>query len=318
MILIGASAIAPLALAQQKKVWRIGFLWEVEPSKDIARLDAFKKGMSELGFVEQRDYVVEERSARADLSQLPALAAELAALKVDVIMTAGTPSALAANKAAGSIPVVTATAGDPVGSGLAGSLARPGGKVTGLTNISSELVVKRMDLLREVMPRIQRVGLFYDPGNSLDMLTLARFEEYCVKLNLQPVRAPARNRDEIAGAFAVLIRNRAQAVIVPPTNTNHSSRELIVQTAAKQRLPCIVGRADYAEAGGLISYAPDIPDLHRRSAAYVEKILKGAKPGDLPIEQPTKFEFVVNMKTAKALGIKIPQSVLLQATKVIE
>ena len=243
---------------------------------------------------------------------------ELVALKVDVILAAGTPATLAAKKVTGDIPIVVATAGDPVGSGFAATLARPGGNVTGLTNISSELVTKRLDLLRELMPKVQRVGLLYDPNNPLDTLSLARFVAYCDKLKLQAVRAPMRRVDEIEEAFATLTRNKAQGVIVSPAATNNAARAIIAQYALKHRLPAIVGRADYAEAGGLISYAPDIPDLHRRSAAYVDKIFKGAKPGDLPIEQPTKFEFVGNMKTAKALGLKIPDSILVQATKVIE
>lgn len=319
IVALGAGALAPrCAFAQQKKVWRIGFLWEIDPSADIPRLAALKTGMSELGYVEGRDYIVEERTAKSEIARLPALAAELVALKVDVIFTAGTPAALAARKATGDIPIVIATAGDPVGSGLAATLAHPGGNVTGLTNISSELVTKRLDVLRELLPRMQRVGLLYDPDNALDALSLVRFESYCTKLKLQGIRAPMRKAGEVDEAFAMLTRNKAQAVIVPPSNTNHASRTVIVQRALKLRLPTVVGRADYAEAGGLVSYAPDILDLHRRSAAYVDKIFKGARPGELPIEQPTKFEFVVNMKTAKVLGIKIPNSILVQATKVIE
>jgi putative ABC transport system substrate-binding protein len=191
--------------------------------------------------------------------------------------------------------------------------------VTGLTqDVGTDLYTKRLDVLREVLPALQRVGLLYDPNNALDALSLARFEAYCNILKLQAVRSPVTKADDVSGAFSTLIRSRAQAVIVTPTNTNNPLRNVIVQTATKLRLPAIAGRADYAEAGGLISYAPDIPDLHRRSAAYVDKIFKGAKPGDLPIEQPTRFEFVLNLKTAKTLGIKISNSILVQATKVIE
>jgi putative ABC transport system substrate-binding protein len=319
VVALGAGMLSPrAAFAQQKKVWRIGFLWEVEPSIDIPRVDAFKKGMSELGYVERRDYVVEERSARSDLARLPALAAELVASNVDVILPAGTPAALAMTRISSDIPLVVATAGDPVGSGLAASLARPGGKVTGLTNMSSELVTKRLDVLRELLPSLQRVGLLFDPNNALDVLSLSRFEAYCKRLKLQAVRSPVRNADDVSGVFSTLTRSRAQAVIITPSNTNNSLRTVLVQTVMKHRLPAVGGRADYAEAGGLISYAPDILDLHRRSAAYVDKIFKGAKPGDLPIEQPTRFEFVLNLKTAKVLGLKIPNSILVQATKVID
>ena len=320
VIAIGAGVLAaPLAaFAQQRKVRRIGFLLESEQSYFLPRFDAFKAGMSALGYAEGRDYVTELRSAQSDFARLPALAAELVAVKVDVIVSSGTPSAVAASKATREIPILLTTAGDPVGSGLAAALARPGGNVTGLTGIGSELNTKRLDLLRQLLPRMHRVGLLYDPNNQSNMLTLTRFEADCGKLQLQSIRAPARKAEEIAAAFKILARNKAQGLLVSANSTNLASRAGIVEYAAKHRLPAAYGESNYAEAGGLISYASDYSDLYRRAAAYADKIFKGAKPGDLPIEQPTRFEFVLNMKTAKALGLKIPGSILVQATKVIE
>ena len=321
VLALGATAlVSPLSSFAQpaKKVWRIGFLQESEPSKDIPRLDAFNAGMSALGYAEGRDYVIEQRSAQSDLARLPALAAELAALRVDLILITGTPSAMAASKVTRDIPILSATVGDPIGSGLAASLSRPGGNFTGLTNLSGELVTKRLDLLRQLLPRMRRVGFLYDPNNRLNEIQLARFESDCTKLQFQPVRAAARTAEEIPAAFMTLKRKNAQGLIAGAGNTNNSSRKTIVELAAKHRLPAVFYRSDFAEAGGLISYAPDVLDLHRRTAAYADKIFKGAKPGDLPVEQPMRFDFVLNMKTAKALGLKIPGSILVQATRVIE
>ena len=319
VIALGAGALAPHAtFAQQRKVWRIGYLGEVEQSFYIRRIDAFKAGMSALGYAEGRDYLIEFRGAQADLARLPALAAELVAMKVDIIVSSATPSAVAASKATREIPILTTTAGDLVGNGLAASLAHPGGNVTGLTSLASELITKRLDLLRQLLPRLRRVGLLYDPNNQNNALQLAQFESDCDKLKIQPIRAPARKAEEIAAAFETLARDKVHGLIVPNSIANMASRERIIEHAAKHRLPAVYGRSDIAEAGGLVSYAPDYSDLYRRAAAYADKIFKGAKPGDLPIQQPTLFEFVLNMKTAKALGLKIPGSILVQATRVIE
>ena len=251
-------------------------------------------------------------------ARLPALAAELVALEVDVILTSGTPSPLAASKATREIPILLTTVGDPVGSGLAASMARPGGNVTGFTQLGSELRSKRLDLLRQLLPRMRRVGLLYDPGNQANAQAVARIESDCRKLQLQPIHAPARKAEEIAAAFKTLARDKAQGLLVISGTTNAASRTTIIEHASKQRLPAVYSDSDYAEAGGLISYALEYRDLYRRAAAYADKIFKGAKPGDLPIQQPTKFEFVLNMKTAKALGLKIPGSIRVQATRVIE
>jgi putative ABC transport system substrate-binding protein len=320
IIAFGAGALtAPLAsFAQPSKVWRIGYLGEIEPSRSVGRLEGFKAGLSALGYTEGKDYMMENRFAQSDFSRLPVLATELVTSRVDIIISAGTPSAVAAHQATREIPILIATAGDPVGSGLAASLARPGENVTGLTGLASELDTKRLDLLRQLLPQMRRVGLLYDPENQGDAQSVMRFEADCGKLGLQPIRVPARKPGEIAAAFMTLARYKAQGLIVTTASTSGTSREMIIQQAAKHRLAAIYGPSNFADAGGLMSYAADPVDLFRRTAAYADKIFKGAKPGDLPIEQPTKFELVINMKTARALRIKIPNSVLVQATQLIE
>ena len=274
--------------------------------------------MSALGYAEGRDYVIELRSAQSNPTRLPRLAAELVALQVDLIVTGGTPAAVAASKATGEIPILIATVGDPVGSGLVASMARPGGNVTGLTSLSTELVTKRLDLLHQLLPRIRRVGLLYDPTNPNDAPSAPRFESDCTKFQFEPILAPARNAEEIAAAFEKLVSHKAEGLIVTTGNTNTAALEEIVRYAAKHRLPAMYGLSTYPEAGGLVSYAADYSDLFRRAATYADKIFKGASPGDLAIEQLIKFDFVISMKAAKALGIEIPQSILLQATQVIE
>jgi putative ABC transport system substrate-binding protein len=317
---LGAGALtAPFwSFAQQPgKVWRIGFLWELERSYYVDRFDAFTAGMRELGYVEGRDYTVEHRSAQNDRARLPELA-ELLTLKVDLIVTSATPPAVAARNATRNIPILIVNAGDPVGSGLVASLRRPGGNVTGLSSMNAELYTKRLDLLRQLLPGMRRAAMLYDPNNSADVRNLNRFESDCEKLALRPLRAPVRNVEEIAAAFNTLNRDQAQGLVVSTASTNISLREIIIEHAAKHRLPAIYSQSNFTEAGGLVSYGVNYQDLWRRAAAYADKIFKGAKPGDLPIEQPIKFEMAINLKTAKALGLKIPGSILVQATKVIE
>ena len=312
----------PLSLfAQQKgKIWLIGFLWESEPSDYayVQRIDASKAGMRELSYTEGKDYVIEHRSAKSDLARLPALAAELLALKADLIITQGTPSALAARNATREIPILIVTIGDPVGSGLVATLSRPAGNVTGLTGITSALGTKRLDLLHQVLPAMRRVGFLYNPDNAASAQSIREFEANCDKLQFKSLLVPIRKADEIVAAFNALKRDQAQGLLVTGGGTNLAWRATIIEQAAKLRLPAIYNQNSYAESGGLMSYGTNYPDLYRRAATYVDKIFKGAKPGDLPIEQPTKFELVLNMKAAKALGIKIPGSVLVLATQVIE
>jgi putative ABC transport system substrate-binding protein len=316
VIALGAAALTtPFGAIAQKqgKIWRIGFLSENEKRIAAPAIEAFKSGLRELGHI---DFVIEERYAQNDFARLPALVAELVALQVDVMLPSGTPSALAIHNFSRDIPIVIAIVGDPVGSGLAASLRHPGGRVTGLSNISAELVSKRLDLLRQIVPGLRRAAFFYNPDSVNDVLGLKQFESTCAKLGIKAIPTPVRSNDEIAAAFNVMKREKAQGLIVSATNAGW--RPSIVSNASNNRLPAIYAGRTWPEAGGLFSYAANNPDLYRRAAAYVDKIFKGSKPGDLPIEQPTKFDAIINLKTAKALGIKIPNSILVQATEVIE
>lgn len=274
--------------------------------------------LRDLGYAEGRNYIIEQRSAGADIARLPALVAELLALNVDAMIPSSTQAALAAHKAAREIPILIATVSDPVGVGLASSLRRPGGNVTGLTNIAVELYTKRLDLLRQTLPGMRRVGLLYVPDYANDVQGLKQFEVDCAKLGFKSIRAPVRKVEEIAAAFNLLTRDKAQGLIVSGANATLAWRDSIIKQAATHRLPAIYNDSMHVDSGGLISYSANRIDIYRRTAAYADKIFKGAKPGDLPIEQPTKFELAVNLKTAKVLGIKISNSILVQATKVIE
>jgi putative ABC transport system substrate-binding protein len=318
---LGASAIAaPLAsfAQQQGKVWRIGFLLERSQSHSIRPLEAFKAGLREFGYSEGRDYVVEQRSADGNLARLPALAAELLALKVDLIVTSGTPSATAARDATREIPILITTVGNAISSGLAVSFSHPGGNVTGLTTLTVDLAAKRLDLLRQLVPGIRRVGFVHDPNNAADVRNLSQFESDCEKLGFKPISAPVGKQEEIVNVFTQLARDKAQGIAVSFTSRIAEWRAGIIEQAAKHRLPAMYGQNIFVEAGGLISYAPNPQDLYRRAAGFAGKIFKGAKPRDLPIELPLKFETVINLKTAKALGIKIPDAIMLRADKVIE
>ena len=238
-------------LRPAEKICRIGFLAEFESSFSVSRANAFKAGMSALGYADGRDHVIEIRNAQSNLARLPALAAELVAQKVDLIFASGSPSVVAAYKATREIPILITTVGDPVGIGIAASLAHPGGNVTGLTGISAELATKRLDLLHQILPRMRRVGLLYDPANPNDALQLIRFESDCGKLKLQPVRAPARRAEDTVTAFKTLARDNAQGLLVTAGATNDASLTSIIELAAKHRLPAVYSPSTYANAGGL-------------------------------------------------------------------
>jgi putative ABC transport system substrate-binding protein len=317
--------VAPLAAEGQQvgKVPRIGLLVTGSLEAPEARrvLDAFRQGIRERGYVEGQNLVIEYRGAEDRSERLPALATELARLKVDVIVTPATPAARAAQQATTTIPIVASVMQDPVGDGLVASLARPGGNITGLTILGPELVPKRLALLKEVLPKAARVAALWQPGaygerSARDMLreTEAAARALGVQLRLSGVKAP----DEFDRAFSAIAAEQADALLVLPGPLLFSQRRRIVDFATQHRLPLMYGAREIVEAGGLISYGPSIDDLVRRSATYVDKILKGAKPADLPVEQPTKFELVINLKTAKALGLTIPPSVLARADELIE
>ena len=312
-------AAPPGAFAQPAgKIWRIGFISTYPRSENADWSDAFKAGMRALGHAEGKDYSIDYRFAEGDLQRVPALVAELIALKVDLIHAASSVTAIVAHKLTRTIPIVIATAADPVASGMAASLARPGGNVTGLTALGSELLPKRLELIRQVVPAARQVGIIHNPDSPIDLLLLRQFQSGAQRLGIKAVAVVVRSGDDIPAAFRDLVAKKAGAIMVSSTLVNVSLRASILEQAARNRLPGMYGSGEFAELGGLMSYSPNYADQYRRSAGYVDSILKGAKPGDLPIEQPTKFELVINMKTAKALGVRIPNSVLLRADRVIE
>ena len=305
---------------QASKVTRIGFL--VTNRAAIPRLrDAFLQGLRDRGYVEGRNVVIEYRDAEGKLDRLPALAAELVALKVDVIVAPATPATVAAKQATKTIPIVFAVVSDPVTSGLVTSLARPGGNVTGLSVLEPELVGKRLELLKQVVPGVSRVAVLWHPGavgerTEKDVLKEAEAAARALGVPLQFVEA--RGPADFDRAFLDMTRASAGALTVLESTVFFVERRHLVDLAAKNRLPAVYGLREFVDAGGLMAYGASVADLSRRAATYVDKILKGAKPADLPVEQPTKFELVINVKTAKALGLTIPQSLLGRADQVIQ
>lgn len=318
--LCAASLAVPLrAFAQQRsKPRRIGFLATYASSANLEWRGAFKDGMRELGYLEDRDYLIEYRFAAGDGSRLQALAAELIAHGVDLIIAAATAAAIAAHGKSRKIPIVIVTAAVPIEAGLAKSLSRPGMNVTGLTGLGGELQPKRLELMRNILPQLQRVGDLHNPDVLVDRLLTVEFQSGAKKLGITIVPLVVRTGSDVDAAFVKLKQENAHALFVSPTVVNLSLRESLIEHAAKHRIPTMYGSAEFAEKGGLISYSANFVDQYRRAASYVDKIFKGANPAELPIEQPTKFDLVVNLRTAKALGLAIPQSILLRADRVIE
>ena len=312
---------APLAAeAQPGKVFRIGILATVSPGDPAgARLwEAFFQGLRELGYVEGQNIAVERRFSEGKAERLPDLAAELVRLKVDVIVAGGSPPPIAAKRATGTIPIVMTNQSDPAGSGLVASLARPGGNITGLSLLSPELVGKQLELLKEVIPRVSRVAVLRNPTNETHALSLKELEDAARSLRVQLQMFQARDPDEFDRAFVAMARERVRTLLILGDPMFFLHRTRIADLAAKQRLPTMAVAREFAEAGGLMAYGPNLSDLLRRAATFVDKILKGAQPADLPVEQPTKFELVINLKTAKALGLTIPPSILVRADHVIQ
>jgi putative ABC transport system substrate-binding protein len=322
LLLGGLVSPVPAEAQQAAEPTRIGYLSTQSLSPPTRLGEAFRQGLRDLGYVEGRNVVIESRSAEGKLERLPALAAELVALKVDVIVApAGTPPALAAKQATRTIPIVFIAVGDPVTSGLVSSLARPGGNATGLTDVNPELVGKRLELLTQAVPGVSRLAVLWQPGavgerTEKDMLKAAEVAARALGVRLQVVEA--RGPADFDRAFSDMTSARAGALTVLGSNMFFKERRRLVDLAAKNRLPAVYITREYVDAGGLMSYGADLADSFRRAATYVDKILKGAKPGDLPVEQPTKFELVINLKTAKSLGLTIPASVLGRADRVIE
>jgi ABC-type uncharacterized transport system substrate-binding protein len=324
-LLGGAAAAWPVAARAQQaaNIARIGCLVTGSLGSPEARamVDAFRQGLRERGYVEGQNIVIEYRSADGSIERFPRLADELASLKLDLILVPNTPAARAAQHATTTIPIVVVAMGDPVGDGLVASLARPSGNITGLTFLGPELASKRLDLLKQAVPNASRVAALWHPGafserTTRDMLqaTDAAARTLAVELQLMEVRAA----DEFDHAFSAMTRNRADALIVFASAMLFNERKHIIDLATKHRLPSMSNAREFAELGGLMAYGASLTDLQRRSATYVDKILKGAKPADLPVEQPTKFEMVINLKTAKALGMSVPDKLLVAADEVIE
>jgi putative ABC transport system substrate-binding protein len=301
------------------KVVRIGLLdYAASDPASAARWKAFRDQLRWLGYVEGQNVVFESRWGDGQVGRLPSLAAELVDAKVDILVTAGSEAALAAKQATNSIPIVTATGGDPVESELVAGLAQPGGNVTGVISLMSQLAGKRLELLKQLIPRASRIAILRDPDNHSSALNLRDAESAAKSVGVVVQGVSVRGPKDLDAAFLAMKRARTDAVILAENTRFIADRRRIADLALMHRLPMMVAAKEYAEAGGLISYGTDYPDLFRRAATYVDKILKGAKPGDLPVEQPTTFELVINLKTAKGLGLTIPPSLLQRADQVIE
>jgi putative tryptophan/tyrosine transport system substrate-binding protein len=312
--LLGTAAAAwPLAAsAQQRPTPRIGII-------DQSPIwDHFRRGLSELGYVDGRDIVIEYRSAQGQPDQLAAVASELAGLSVDVIVTSGSAATHAAQQATRTIPIVMIAIGDPIRAGFVQSLARPGGNITGNTILGTEMAAKRVQLLKEFVPGVSRVGFLWNPNNASHLAYLEEWRAVAPKLGVEPLLVELGRSDQLETAFAAMMRERPDALSVTADPFHLSQIGWIVDFVAKNRLPAIYVVKENVVAGGLMSYGPSLPDLYRRAAGYVHKILQGTQPTDLPVEQPVRFELAVNMKTANALGLTVPDALLARADEVIE
>ena len=315
----GAVLLAtPLGVGAQQsgKVARIAVLGA--GSDSLVFLARFREGMQALGYVEPGSLAIEYRTAEGVYAHLPRVAAELVELHVDIIVTVGVPPALAAKRATSTIPIIAALVGDPIGAGLVTSLARPGGNVTGISHFAADLSGKQVDIFKQAVPKLSRIGVLYNPMNALHPRYWPDTETTAKILGVALVRLDAQNSEEVAGAFDTILRVRGNGLLVLSDPFFFGQYEQIARLAAASRLPTMSAYREYAEMGGFLTYGPNLAGLTRRAAVYVDKILKGTQPGDLPVEQPTKVELVINLKTAKALGLTIPPSVLARADEVIQ
>ena len=323
LIALGAGVLAaPLGsfAQQQGKIWRVGVLSARRrpASLDSDYYGAFPRRMSELGYVEGRNLIIEWRFADGEYERLPGMAAELVKLKADVILALGPPGAVAAQKATTTIPIVFVVSTDPVAAGLVKSLARPGGNITGLSNLAGDLSPKHLEMLLAMVPKLSRVAILLNPANSAHAAVLKNLQEAAQKAGIKALPVTAQTPTEIETAFSTMHRENAGAVIVALDPLFIQQVPQIAAQATKHRLPSIFANREYAEIGGLMSYGQNQVDIYQRAAGYVDRIFKGGKPGDLPVEQPTKLELLINSKAAKALGLTIPPSLRISADKVIE
>jgi putative tryptophan/tyrosine transport system substrate-binding protein len=318
---IGGAAAWPLAAQGQRQAnpHSIGFFTAGSPGAgNTPGLPAFVEGLRQLGWIEGKTIVIEGRYAENRLDRLPELAADLVRLNVDVIVAAGTLAPLAAKRATATIPIVMTSAGDPLGTGLVSSLGRPGGNVTGLSLMSPDLSGKRLELIEQIVPDIARVAIIWNADNPYPALVFRQTENAARQLKIEVQSLEVRTPEDVEGALEAAVREKANALITVEDPLTQNYRKQIADFAAKSRLPTMSGLREYVDAGGLLSYGPGLADLYRRAAGYVDKILKGIRPSELPVEQPTKFELVINNKTAKALGLTIPPDMLAIADAVIE
>jgi putative ABC transport system substrate-binding protein len=322
MVLLVGLALASFRLAdaqQPKKIAKIAYLAPSTTAAAAPLVEAFRQGLRELGYVEGKTFVLELRYGEAKAERLPEIARELVGLKVDVIVTATDVAIAAVKRETQTIPIVMANSTDPVGTGFVASLARPGRNVTGLSSISPELSGKRLELLKEVVPGLSRVAFLWNPDVRGAVLDYKETEGAASSLRLQLQSVEVVRAEDFDHAFSGITKERAQALMMPAANpVGFANRSQIASFAQKNRLPSIFSQREYVDAGGLMAYGPNTPDMHRRAATYVDKILKGAKPADLPVEQPKKFEFIVNLQTAKQIGLTIPPNVLVRADRVIK
>jgi putative tryptophan/tyrosine transport system substrate-binding protein len=302
-----------VAAQQQARIPRLGYLTGGDSSPN----EAFVQGLHDLGYFEGKNIVIEVRNADGTMDRLPNLAAELVRLKVNVIVAVGGQATLPAKHATSTIPIVFTLVSDPVGAKLITSLARPGGNLTGLSSISTDLSGKRLELLKEAIPKVSRIAVLYDPTDRSKIAEVKEIEDDARFLSVQLQTLEVRRLDELENAFKTASRAKVSAILVLPTSILNSNRKRIADLATKNRVPIMLATSQHMDAGALMSYGPDYADLYRRAAVYVDKILKGAKPADLPVEQPTKFELVINLKTANQIGLTIPPNVLARADKVI-
>jgi len=308
----------PVGAQQPKKVPRIGYLAAVSSSADSRRLEAFRQGLRELGYIEGKNITIEYRYAEGKLDLLSDLAAELVRLKVDIIVTQSTLDAYAARQSTSTIPIVMTASGDAVGTGLVASLARPGGNITGLTSLSRELSGKRLELLKEAVRGLSRVAVLWNAANPDKARDVEETQVQARTLGLELQSLEIRGPNDFDGAFQTATRKRAGALLILADSLTITHQSRIVDLAAKSRLPAMHEQREFVEAGGLMAYGPSLLGLFRRIATYVDKILKGAKPADLPVEQPMQFELVINLKTAKNIGLTIPPELLVRANNVIK
>ena len=317
-LLGGAATAWPLAARAQHKMPRVGFMGNSTAALEANLVNSFRAGLRELGYEEGRNIVIDYLWAEGNYERFPALVDQFIAAKVDVIVTAGTPAALAVKEKTKTVPLVVVAAGDPVGTGLVQNLARPEGNLTGLSSIAPDLEGKRLQLLREVVPTLSRVAMFFNSLNPFHVASVRQAGAAAQTLGLKLQPLDIRSADDFDSAFAAIRKERPDALFILADRVFLHNRQRIMDLAAEQRLPSINAYEELVEAGGLLSYGPSYEDMHKRAAIYVDKILKGAKPGSLPIEQPTKFTFTINLKTAKALGVTIPSQLLGLADRLVE